>query len=167
MATTSTILELMLLAQGESAVAPFTNWGDAANSNFEFLEDALGETADITVDSSDVSLTDAQHRALYISLSGTLTGNRSVATDDRKGFWFVHNGTSGSYTVTFKTASGAGVAVPQGGKAILVSDGTDIIQIVSTDPSGVSPETQAAIDSAVAASAAELKATAWWLAVTQ
>jgi hypothetical protein len=131
MASYSDILLLSYLAQGESAVHGFANWGEAAVSNFNFLEDAIGETVSITLASSNVTLTAAQERALYLDLGGTLGANVEVRTNDRKGFWFVSNDTSGAFSVTFKTTSGSGVVVPQGGKAILVSDGTDILSMSS------------------------------------
>lgn len=130
MASYSTILLLSLLANGESGVHGFTDWGEAANSNFQFLEDALGEETAKTLSSSDVTLTAAEERALHIDLTGTLTTNVTVYTNDRKGFWFVSNGTSGAYTVTFSTTSGTGATVTQGRKALFYSDGTDQIKIM-------------------------------------
>ena len=114
MASSSSILLLTLLAQGESNVAGFANWGAATNSNLGYLEDAVGEVTSKTLSSSDVTLTDDEERALLINLSGTITTNINVNTNDRKGFWFVYNNTSGSFTVTFKTTSGTGVTIDQG-----------------------------------------------------
>jgi hypothetical protein len=131
MASYSDILLLSYLSQGESAVHGFANWGEAAVSNFNFLEDAIGETVSITLASSNVTLTAAQERALYLDLGGTLGANVEVRTNDRKGFWFVSNDTSGAFSVTFKTVSGTGVVVAQGEKAILVSDGTNISSMTS------------------------------------
>ncbi|MBW3099258.1 hypothetical protein KY465_18405, partial [Pseudohoeflea sp. DP4N28-3] len=131
MATYSDILLLSLPAQGESGVHGFANWGALANSNFQFLEDAVGEEASITLAGTDVTLTAAEERALHLNLTGTLTANVAVLTNDRKGFWFVTNGTTGSYSVTVKPTSGSGVAVTQGEKAILYSDGTNIVAVSS------------------------------------
>lgn len=129
MASYSTILLLSLLANGESGVHGFADWGAAGNSNFQFLEDALGEETAKTLASSDVTLTAAEERALYINLTGTLGANVSVYTNDRKGFWIVSNGTSGAYSVTFSTTSGSGATVTQGRKALFYSDGTDQIKV--------------------------------------
>lgn len=129
MATTSSILELILLALGESASGGYLNWGEVANANFSTLEKAVGEVESVAVTVADVSLTDAQHNALFIKASGALTGARAIETQDRKGFWFVTNACTGDFALTFKTDSGTGVIVPQGGAAILASDGTNIIAI--------------------------------------
>jgi hypothetical protein len=129
MASYSDNLLLSLLALGESGVHGFTNWGEAANSNIQFLEDTVTEAADITLAGSNVTLTAAEERALYLNLTGTLSANVEVCTNDRKGFWFVSNGTSGSYTVTVKPTSGSGVVITQGHKAILYCDGTNIVSL--------------------------------------
>jgi len=131
MASYSTNLLLSLLAVGESGVHGFANWGEAANSNYEFLEDTVSEAADIPLAGTNVTLTAAQERALYLNLSGTLSANVEVRTNDRKGFWFVNNGTSGAYTVTVKPTSGSGVVVQQSTRAILYCDGTNIVNLSS------------------------------------
>lgn len=133
MATYSSNLLLSLLALGESGVHGFANWGEAQNSNIDFLEDALTESSAITVDTADVTLTDAQHRSLYLDLSGTLTGNRAVVLKaSQKGFWFVNNGTSGAYSVTVKPSGGSGVTVTQGAKAVVFSGGTAAVKIIES-----------------------------------
>lgn len=128
MASYSNDFLLSLLALGESAVHGFTNWGEAANSNFQFLEDGLAEVTDIALVGTNVTLSDAQHRSLVLNLTGTLTANVEVRVADRKGFWIVKNGTAGAYTVTVKTVSGAGVEVPQGFTHLVYSDGTDVLE---------------------------------------
>jgi hypothetical protein len=136
MATYSSDLLMSLLAQGESGIHGFTHWGEAYNSNLTFLEDAVAEKSDITVTGADVTLTDAQHRSLYLNLSGTLTGNRAVVLKaSQKGFWFVSNGTSGSYSVTVKPSGGSGVTVTQGKKAIIFSDGTTAVRVFDSGES--------------------------------
>lgn len=129
MASQTAILLLADLAKGESGVLGYANWGEAADDNFQKLEDTVGEVTSKSLSGSDVTLTAAEERSLVIKLTGTLSANVAVKTNDRKGFWIVHNGTSGSYTVTFKTDSGSGVVVPQGGKMLLYSDGTDVLPL--------------------------------------
>lgn len=131
MASFSTNLLQALLAQGESAVLGFANWGDAANSNFQFLEDALTDDSPITVNTADVTLTAAENRSLYLNCTGTLTGNRNVIIAARRGFWLVYNNTAGAFSLTFKTAAGSGVAVQQGKRAILYCDGTNVTDFVA------------------------------------
>lgn len=130
MATYSSDLLLSILAQGESGVHGFANWGDAFNSNLAFLEDAVTDKSDIAVTTADVTLTDAQQRSLYLNLSGLLTGNRSIILKaTQKGFWFVNNATTGAYTITVKPSGGTGVEVTQGSKAIIFSDGSVAVAV--------------------------------------
>lgn len=131
MATSSDILLLALLAQGESNVLGFGNWGESANFNFEALEDTIGEKADITLAATNVTLTAAQERALYLNLTGTLSANVEVRTNDRKGFWFVSNGTTGAFTVTFKPTTGTGFTVAQGAVHVVYCTGTAMIDITA------------------------------------
>lgn len=126
MATLSTNLLLVDLTTGESAFGAHANWGAVTDSNFAFLEDTVSEVTSKTLSSSNVTLSDDEERSLLIKLTGVLSANVNVNTNDRKGFWFVRNNTTGAFTVTFKTVSGTGVVVPQGGSLVLVSDGTNI-----------------------------------------
>lgn len=133
MASYSDILLLSDFAQGETSEHGFADWGAMADSNFAFLEDTIGEVTSKTLASSDVTLTAAEERSLFVNLSGTLGANVNVQTNDRKGFWVVYNGTSGAFTVTFKTASGSGATVDQGEYALMISDGTDILKVVQSN----------------------------------
>ena len=111
------------------------NWGNLLNSNFDELDKAIAQRLVKGVGgSSDVLLTDSESRFAVIELNGTLGGNISVKTfNDSSRPYIVFNNTSGSYTLTFSTSTGTGVAIPQGQKAIVYSDGTNIVSAVSTD----------------------------------
>lgn len=99
---------------------------------------------------SDVALTAAQARNGILKFTGTLTGNINVtppaAVPGQK--WVVINGTSGSYTLTFKTISGTGIAVTQGTASSLFCDGTNIataaaFSAVAADPDDAMPDSTA------------------------
>lgn len=81
--------------------------------------------------SGDTTLTAAQYKTRLIVLTGALTGNRNVILPARKFRWVIYNNTSGAYTVTAKTAAGAGVAVTQGKRALVYGDGTDVLPAVT------------------------------------
>lgn len=128
MATLSTNLEIVLLAYGEEGYGAFDNYGDVENANWGMVEAALTEDEAITINASNVTLTDAQQIALTLTLTGTLTGNRNLLVQDgRKGFWFVTNSTSGAFSITIKPVSGSGVTVAaQGSSAVYYSDGSTV-----------------------------------------
>ena len=145
MATISAILQLVNLVQGESSYGDDTNWGDVTDRNFSRLEKALGEATAKTLTGSDVLLTADEELSSLILLSGALVANVAVETSGRKGFWMVKNACTGDYTVTFKTDAGAGVIIPQGGSALVTSNGTDIVPITLTRASGAGARTKYAL----------------------
>lgn len=95
-------------------------WGTKLNDNFQMLEDMIGARASITVTSGDYTLSDndgavdeAKHASLLVT--GTLSGNVNVIYPDSglQRLIVVTNTTSGSFTVTVKTAGGSGIEIPQ------------------------------------------------------
>lgn len=67
--------------------------------------------------------------------TGTLTGNRNIIVPATVQQYWVDNRTSGAYTFTVKTPAGLGVSVATGQRAILYSDGTDVLD---ADTAGIS-----------------------------
>lgn len=80
----------------------------------------------VTVTTADVTLTAAQARVDEIAASGTLTGNRSIIVPTVAWAYIVNNATAGAFTLTVKTAAGAGVEIAQGTSDIVYCDGTDV-----------------------------------------
>lgn len=92
-------------------------WGVLLNNNaLSIIDLNFGGRLAVTVDSANVDLTSTQAQNVYITLTGTLTGNRDLtfpASDG--GFYYILNSTSGAFSVTVKPLGGTGVVVPQGG----------------------------------------------------
>lgn len=130
MASFSSNLLLSLLSTGESNANGFVNWGESANSNYEFLEDAVTEISAITVTTANVTLSAEQFRSAYLKFSGALTGNRNIIVAARKGWWFVYNGCSGNFTLTIKVSGQTGVVIPQGEYMIVFCDTTDVRELL-------------------------------------
>jgi len=104
-----------------------------AASILQSLIDDIGGAA-LSMDVSggaNVTLTAAEARKGVIYLSGALTANINVIVPDRQRQWTVHNNTSGAYSLTLKTAAGAGIAVGQGKHAIVRSDGVDVVRVTA------------------------------------
>ena len=90
----------------------------------------LTSRAAITVTTADVTLSAAEARCRYLTISGTLTGNRAVIVpNDWEGIVFCNN--SGAFTTTVKTASGAGVVVAQTKRANLLADGVNVVRLTA------------------------------------
>ena len=129
--TYSSDLKLELMTTGEKS----GTWGTITNTNLQQLEQAASGYIAVDVASSDVALSLANGavsngKNLYFKLTGTLTGNRNVTMpDSAERVFIVQDATSRSsslYSLTVKTVSGTGVAIPVGSTNLLYSDGTNI-----------------------------------------
>ncbi len=80
----------------------------------------------ITMTSSNVTLTPLQAAAGMIIISGTLTANLQLIFPEYVKQWLVINNTSGAFSITCKTASGAGVTAAQSSSTLIHGDGTRI-----------------------------------------
>jgi hypothetical protein len=133
----SSDLKLSIMATGENA----GTWGQITNTNLYLIQQAIGGYQEISIAGgaqttalamSDGALSNA--RNAVIKLTGTITGNQIVTVPNSiEKTWIVYNGTTGAFTVEFKTASGTGSTFSTTDKGIkyLYSDGTNIIDINS------------------------------------
>lgn len=96
-------------------------WGVSLNAEALAVVDLnLGGRQAITINAANVTLTAEQQENVFITLTGTLTGNRDlIFTATAGGFFFIYNNTSGAFTVTAKPSGGTGVVCVQG-KVMLV-----------------------------------------------
>lgn len=123
-------LRLILPVTGELT----GTWGDAVNAGLtELVEDAIAGTAAIAMANANVTLTTAneaadQARNMFLNLTGANTAQRDVIVPAVSKLYFVHNGTTGGFGVQVKTAAGAGFIVPNGARAALYCNGTDVFQ---------------------------------------
>jgi len=129
--STSTDLKLELITTGEKA----GTWGTITNTNLQVLEQAASGYLTQSVASSDLALALSTYavsngKNLYYKFTGTLAANRTVTMPDgAERVFIVEDATarsSSNYTLTVKTVSGTGVAIPIGAKIVLYSDGTNI-----------------------------------------
>ena len=129
--TYSSDLKLELMTTGEKS----GTWGTITNTNLQQLEQAVSGYIAIAVGPSDVALAlsngaVSNGKNFYMKLTGTLTGNRIVTMpDSAERVFVVEDATarsSSNYTLTVKTVSGTGIALPVGSTSLLYSDGTNI-----------------------------------------
>ena len=114
-------------------------WGTLTNTNWNIMEQiAGGYVTQALTDNGTVALTKndgttgAVMATRVIKLTGTLSVGNAVVTvpDSIENWWIVNNAEGGStYTVTFKTVSGTGVAWAAGvtGAKLIYSDGTNCV----------------------------------------
>ncbi len=116
------------------------DWGTTTNSNLENgLEQAIvgrgvvEYTSDanktITLTESNSSQ-DARNLFLYVDTDGftTLTATRDLIVPTIEKTYIVHNDTAGSQGIRVKTSGGTGITIPNGKKALLYVDGTNVIE---------------------------------------
>ena len=136
MASSFSDLGIELMATGENA----GTWGTKTNTNLQIVEKAIagyveqavtsGGTTALSITDGDATESTSVARHAVIKLTGTITGNSIVTVPDSiEKVYIVVNGTSGSSTVQFKTASGTGVTFGASDKStkLLFSDGTNIV----------------------------------------
>ena len=129
--STSNDLKLELITTGEKS----GTWGTITNTNLQILEQAASGYLSLAVGSADVALSLANYatsngKNLYYKLTGTLTANRTVTMpDSAERVFIVEDATDRSaslFSLTVKTVSGTGVAIPVASTNLLYSDGTNI-----------------------------------------
>lgn len=105
-----------------------------ANAAFDVLDACIGGLLSQAITAADVTLTATQGQNAIYKTTGVLTGNRNLIIPSAVGskLLVVHNTCTGAFTMTVKGATGTGVAVPQGKRALLYFDGTNVVDVGST-----------------------------------
>jgi hypothetical protein len=128
-------LKLELMVTGEKAGL----WGDITNTNLVLLQQAIAGYEEVSIaggaQTTALAMTDAtisNARNAVIKFTGTITGNQIVTIPDgiEKTYTLI-NGTSGAFTVQFKTVTGTGFtfSATEKNAAIVYSDGTNVVEV--------------------------------------
>ena len=135
MASSYSELGLELMVTGENA----GTWGDKTNTNLNLVQQAIAGYQEISIaggaQTTALVMTDAavsNARNAVIKFTGTITGNQIVTIPDSiEKTYIISNGTTGAFTVEFKTVSGTGVtfSTTDKGIKILFSDGTNVVDV--------------------------------------
>lgn len=103
---------------------------EAADAAAEgWVPDFTTGAAALTMTSTNVTLTAPQYGKPIIVISGILTANLNLIFPALPFQWVVINKTTGNYTITCKTAAGAGVVVID--NETIIGDGVDILSALS------------------------------------
>lgn len=132
--TYSTNLALELIGTGDQT----GTWGTTTNTNLgTLIEQAIsGYVTQAITDGADTTITipngaSGVARNMFIECTGALTADRNLLVPTNKKLYFIYNNTTGGYNVTVKVSGQTGVSVPNGGKMILVSNGTDVVNALN------------------------------------
>lgn len=134
-------LKLERQASGENS----GTWGNLVNYVFNRIDSSVkgyqsvdvAGSANVTLTSNnsttntDDSSTDDQVHNAVLEFTGALTGNIHVFTDAVETKYTVFNNTSGSYTLTFAPTGGTGVALKQGAKTLVYTNGTTMVDVMA------------------------------------
>jgi hypothetical protein len=143
MASSFTDLGIELMTTGENS----GTWGDKTNANLQVIQQGfagyqdisiagVAQTTTLTISNSVLS----NGRNAVIKFTGTITGNQVVTIPDSiEKTYIIENGTTGAFTVEFKTVSGTGVTFGATDKStkIVFSDGTNIVDTGFVSLTGV------------------------------
>jgi len=134
-------LKLERQASGENS----GTWGNLVNYVFNRIDSSVkgyqsvdvAGSANVTLTSNnstsntDDSATDDQVHNAVLEFTGALTGDINVFTDAVETKYIVFNNTTGSQTLTFGPTGGSGVALKQGAKTIVYTDGTTMVDVMA------------------------------------
>jgi hypothetical protein len=126
------------------------NWDTPLNANFDIIDKAFGGTVtkNVTGLSGTITLAEADYQNLTIRFTGTISANLIYQVPAGVGGqWMLTNGTTGAFTLTFRTAAaGTTVVVPSGYNVTAYSDGTNVFfETAFISPTLLTPTTSGTI----------------------
>lgn len=129
--TYSTNLRIELQATGENR----STWGTKANQVFNMLEDAISETAAITMTDATYTLstnngTADEARCLMLNVTGTNTATRQITIPAVSKLYLIYNNTTGGYDITISNGSNS-VDIANGDWAFVWTNGTAVTKSTS------------------------------------
>ena len=135
MPSSYTDLGLELMVTGENS----GTWGDKTNTNLNLVQQAIAGYQEVSIaggaQTTALAITDgtvSNGRNAVIKFTGTITGNQIVTIPDSvEKTYTIINGTTGSFTVQFKTVSGSGFtfSTTDKGTRLVYSNGTDVVDV--------------------------------------
>ncbi len=134
--TFTTALRLVKQAAGENS----TTWGTIFNQQFSDLVDtAIAGYTGVAMSDADTTLTAAngaadQARSMALNFTGTLTAARNIIVPSTSKLYFIKNSTTGGFALTIKTSAGSGISVANGRSAVVLCDGTNVIDAFNQLP---------------------------------
>lgn len=124
---TASKLLLYTIVAGASTV---TSYADARSKIALAL--FFFQYAAVAMANADKTLTQAQDLCATIECTGANTADRNLITATSRGRFVVFNNTTGGFNVIVKTASGTGVTVAPGVRALVEVDGTNVVLVANS-----------------------------------
>jgi hypothetical protein len=134
MASTYSNLKIELIGTGEQS----GTWGSTTNTNLgTAVEEAItgratanfSTDANLTLGYTDVNTTQVFRNLILNVTSGvSLTATRDLIVPTIEKQYLVENNTTGNQSIVVKTSAGTGITIPNGKKAHVYADGTNVVQ---------------------------------------
>jgi hypothetical protein len=131
----SPLLGIELIANGEQS----GNWGTTTNNNLgTLLEQAIAKLSNVTVSGTSYTLANSpdgtayESRSMALNIQGVLSATCDVICPSKTKLYVVKNATTGGQSIVIKTSVGTGITVANGATAIVLCDGTNVIDPVSS-----------------------------------
>lgn len=121
--TTPGSTPLYIVVTGASTVTSYTDWRLQAVPTTGRLALAMSD--------ANTTLTAAQARNAILEFTGTLTVARNIVLPLAVQQWTVFNNTIGGFGLQFIGATGTGITVAAGKRAIVYSDGTNVVRVTA------------------------------------
>ena len=126
------------------------SWDTPLNTNFDIIDKAFGGTVskNVTGLTTTQTLSESDYQNLSIRFTGTISANLIYQVPSGVGGqWMLTNGTTGAFTLTFRTAAaGTSVVVPSGYNVTAYSDGTNVFyETAFISPTLLTPTTSGTI----------------------
>lgn len=111
--------------RGPTAVA---SDDDTSLATTAFVQRAVRGVTTIASNGGATNLSLAQAALPAIVITGALTSNANITVPAAASrLWRVTNATTGNFSLTFRTATGVGIVVPQGTSVLAFGDGTNVV----------------------------------------
>lgn len=91
----------------------------------------VGQRLALAMTDANTTLTAAQARNDILEFTGTLTAQRNIVVPLGAQQWTVFNNTTGGFGLQFIGATGTGIVVAAGKRAIVYSDGTNVVRVTA------------------------------------
>jgi hypothetical protein len=136
MPSTYSNLKIELMAQGENN----NQWGNITNTNIgTAMEQAIVGMATVSsgfvANAATLTLSDTNAlqnaRALVLNVTATLSGAGTLNVPAIQKPYLVFNNTSGGFALTVKVSGQTGISVPNGKKAFVYNNGTDVGEAIN------------------------------------
>ena len=121
-------IPLYTAATGASSVSTWVDYRAWAR-----LPGVAGKLARVIASDANITLTWAEsvNDIMQFTSSVSLTTTRNVVVPLAVRQWTVYNGTTGAQSLQFIGASGTGVTVTNGKRAIIYADGTNVVRVTA------------------------------------